>query len=57
MVAIFGAVGFAVPNWNWWGFSTDYTVIAILSCMINWAIGGAVIIKILGKTKVDCQSS
>lgn len=35
-------VGIA-PNWIWWGFATDYTLVGIADVLIGWGLGGLVI--------------
>ncbi len=42
---IAGALGY-LPNWYWWGFSTGYTLIAILDLFIAWSLAGLVIARI-----------
>jgi hypothetical protein len=32
-----------LPNWIWWGFATDYTLVNIADLLIGWALGGLVI--------------
>jgi len=32
-----------VPNWIWWGFSTDFTLVGIADMLIGWALGGLAI--------------
>jgi hypothetical protein len=33
-------------DWNWWGFSTGYTVFAIVDIVIGWFLAGLVIAKV-----------
>lgn len=35
-----------LPNWNWWGFSTTYTVVSITDYMLTWFLAGLVIAKV-----------
>ncbi len=42
---IAGALGH-LPNWHWWGFSTGYTLMAILDLFIAWSLAGLVISRI-----------
>lgn len=46
MVLVFAVaaslVGIA-PNWIWWGFATDYTLVALADVVIGWGLGGLVI--------------
>ena len=36
-----------LPDWNWWGFSTDFTLLAILDLVIAWSLAGLVIASIV----------
>ena len=47
-VALAGvAIGFVshFPYWNWFGFSTSYTLVIILDSLIAWLLAGLVIAK------------
>jgi hypothetical protein len=35
-----------LPNWNWWGFSTTYTVASVTDYMLTWLLAGLVIAKV-----------
>lgn len=42
-VTVFGiAAGILAvfPNWNWWGFSLDYTLVGFLDFVIGWFLAG-----------------
>ncbi len=51
-VIFLGIVGLAasvivdLPNWNWWGFSGAYTVVALADTTLTWLIAGLVIAKV-----------
>ena len=47
LVAASGIITNMVPFWNWWGFSTAYTVVHSVSVLINWAIAGTVLMQML----------
>lgn len=32
-----------MPNWIWWGFATDYTLVSIADLLIGWTLGGLAI--------------
>ena len=32
-----------LPDWNWWGFSMSFTLLAILDLVIGWFLGGVAI--------------
>lgn len=52
-----GKVGFVVifalaagvvcllPEWNWWGYSTGYTAVAVMDLVVGWFLAGLVIAK------------
>jgi uncharacterized membrane protein len=46
MIALVVAVISHVPYWNWWGFSTGYTFVAITDLIIGWLLAGLVIAKV-----------
>lgn len=31
------------PNWIWWGFATDYTLVTLADVLIGWGLGGLAI--------------
>jgi len=35
-----------VPYWNWWHFSTNYTLVAFADLLIGWFLAGLVIAKV-----------
>jgi hypothetical protein len=35
-----------LPNWNWWGFSTTYTIASVTDYMLTWLLAGLVIAKV-----------
>jgi hypothetical protein len=35
-----------LPNWNWWGFSTGYTVVNLIDGAITWLLAGLVIAEV-----------
>lgn len=43
LVAILGVI----PAWNWWHFSTAYTLIACVDLIIGWALAGLLMAKSL----------
>ena len=51
-VALAGvAIGFVshFPYWNWFGFSTSYTLVIILDSLIAWLLAGLVMAQIRGR--------
>lgn len=41
-----------LPNWNWWGFSTGYTVANLADLVIGWFLAGLVIARVTtGRTR------
>lgn len=40
-----------IPNWIWFRFSTDYTVVAIADLLIGWFLAGLVIAMIVPSRK------
>lgn len=47
LVALSGIVTNMVPLWNWFVFSSAYLKVHAISVLINWAIAGTVLIKML----------
>lgn len=45
MLALAVAVIAHVPYWNWWHFSTSYTLVAFADLLIGWFLAGLVIAK------------
>jgi len=43
LVALTGGVLCRLPDWNWWGFSADYTLVSLMDLAIGWGLGGLVI--------------
>lgn len=43
--ALSGAVIIALPEWNWWSFSTAYTATVFGDVVIGWFLAGLVIAK------------
>ena len=35
-----------LPQWNWWGFSTPFTLLEIADLLIGWTLAGFVIAKV-----------
>ena len=46
VVALTAGVLCHVPNWNWWGFATGYTVVNLVDLVIGWVLAGLVIAKV-----------
>ncbi len=48
VIAVGGAVAIVghLPSWNWWGFSTSYTLIQVADCLIGFGLAGLVIAAI-----------
>ncbi len=40
-----------VPNWIWWGFATDYSLVMIADMVIGWGLAGVVIAWATGAGK------
>ena len=49
IVALTAGVVCHLPNWNWWGFPTDYTFVQIADLTIGWFFAGLAILKIVLK--------
>jgi len=37
-----------VPNWIWWGYPTDFSVILALDILVGWGLAGLALAKIVG---------
>jgi len=46
VVALTAGVICHVPDWNWWGFSTEYTAVAFADLLIGWTLAGLAIVKV-----------
>ncbi len=46
IAALAGAVISELPNWNWWGFSTGYTIVILADVVIGWLLAGLVIARL-----------
>ena len=42
-----------LPDWNWWGFSRGFTLMAILDLTLTWLFAGLVIAKIVGDRRTS----
>ena len=43
MMGLAAAVLARLPDWNWWSFSTSFTVMAMVDLVITWFVAGLVI--------------
>lgn len=41
--AILVGLGYFLPMWNWWGFSTSYTLIRWGNLLVGWLLAGAAV--------------
>ncbi|MCA9405683.1 MAG: hypothetical protein KC684_04040 [Candidatus Omnitrophica bacterium] len=46
IAVVSGAIVSLLPNWIWWGFPTDLTVLALIDVAIGWGLAGCVIAKL-----------
>lgn len=46
LVSIIAAVTTHLPNWNWWGFSTGFTLVSMADQVIAWTLAGLAIAAI-----------
>ena len=49
MAGMIGALLGHVPNWIWWGFDTNYTIVMIADTLIGWFLASLVIAAFVGK--------
>ncbi len=49
MVGLIGALSGHVPNWIWWGFATNYTIVMMVDIVIGWFLAGLVIAAFVGR--------
>ncbi|MGB7128960.1 MAG: hypothetical protein WBD50_07745 [Candidatus Rhabdochlamydia sp.] len=47
MVGLLTAILGVLPAWNWWHFSTAYTLVTCLDLVIGWALAGLLMAKSL----------
>ena len=40
LIALFGGIVYALPEWNWYGFPASYTIASIASMLVSWGIAG-----------------
>jgi len=45
IAGIAGGLGVMLQHWNWWGFTTGYTVVGILDAAIGWFLAGLAMAK------------
>jgi hypothetical protein len=50
MLGVFAGVTGHLPNWNWWWFPTDHTVISMVDSVISWALAGLAMAAIIKPT-------
>ena len=49
MVGLVAALLGHVPNWIWWGFDTNYTIVMIADILIGWFLAGLIIAAFVGR--------
>lgn len=49
-LALVVGLGYFLPMWNWWGFSTPYVLTRWLNLLIGWLLAGAAISFFLRKS-------
>jgi len=47
LIALFGGIVYALPEWNWYGFPASYTIASIASQVVSWGIAGLTIAAIV----------
>lgn len=47
MIGLLTAILGVLPTWNWWHFSTAYTLVTCLNLVIGWALAGLLMAKSL----------
>jgi hypothetical protein len=47
VLGLFASFVMDVPNWNWWGFPTDYTVANVADHVIGWLLAGLALAAIV----------
>jgi hypothetical protein len=40
LIALFGGIIYALPEWNWYGFPASYTIASVAGQVVSWGIGG-----------------
>ena len=45
VAAVAAGVLVSLPEWNWWGFTTGYTIVALADLGIGWFLAGLAIAK------------
>jgi hypothetical protein len=46
-VAVFGGAVCHLPEWHWYHFPTGFIAVAIADLVIGWAIGGAIVARVI----------
>ncbi|MEL6556596.1 MAG: hypothetical protein AAFQ94_00335 [Bacteroidota bacterium] len=49
LFAVLVGLGYFLPMWNWWGFSTEYVLTRWLNLLIGWVLAGTSISYFLRK--------
>lgn len=50
MLGVFAGVTGHLPNWNWWWFPLDHTLVSIADSVISWALAGLAMAAIIKPT-------
>jgi len=45
------ALGGVAPNWIWWRFSTDFTLVNCADTVIGWFVAGLIIAALTGEER------
>ena len=48
-IGLAGGIAIHVAHWNWYGFSTSYTVVNVLDLVITWFLAGLVLAALAKK--------
>jgi hypothetical protein len=50
IVALIVGIAGHMPQWNWWHFSTHYTVLEFVDLLVSWFFAGLLIAGVTGKS-------
>ena len=55
LLGVFAGVTGHLPNWNWWWFPADFTVMRVVDSVINWGLAGLAMAAIIKPMSVASE--
>ena len=57
MLGLFAGVTGHLPNWNWWWFPADFTVMGVVDAVVSWGLAGLAMAAIIKPTAEPATAS